>query len=130
MNDNEIEQHSKQALNESLRDVSSEVRQSLYESRRAALTTQKNVWFKQATMGLALAAGFAAILLVNYFPKQQIEPFSQHAHANIDDFMFLSTFDETDLEVAEDIEFTYWLSEQLENETSPEILSNSELRNG
>jgi hypothetical protein len=138
MNDNELEQHAKQALDRSAQEISPDVRQSLYEARQIALSKQETTWLKRPIVGFAVAASFSALLLINYLPNdtsQQAPTPPQIANTTIDDtaldeLLFLSNFDEIDMAVAEDLEFAYWLSEQLENDSSNETLSNGELRNG
>lgn len=138
MNDKELEQQAKQALDKSTQTLSPELRQRLYEARQTALSKREKPWFKQPFVGFAVAASFSAVLLVNYLPQdplqneQMPDQIADNTVNNsaLNDLMFIASFDDIDMEIAEDIEFAYWLSEQLENESSTETLSNGELRNG
>ncbi len=130
MNEDDIQQHANQALDESSRTLSPEIRQHLYEARQRALSHPPQPWFKRPLGGFAVAASFSALLLLNYIPTQQSNPMPDLAKTSLEDFILLSSFDESDMEIAEELEFAYWLTEQLDNESTPEYLPNSELRNG
>jgi hypothetical protein len=138
MIDKELEHQANKALDKSTREISPSVRQGLYEARQAALSAQNKTWFRRPIVGFAIAASFSAILLVNYLPTDlsqespslpQVASHSPNS-AEFDDFMFLASFDETDIAIAEDLEFAFWLSEQLEDDSNIEILSDAERRNG
>jgi len=138
MNDKEIEQQAKKALDQSTRELSPRIRQSLYEARQVALSRQHKPRLTRPLVGFAIAASFSAILLVNYLPQdptQQEQLLSEvtsdtNNSREFDDFIFLASFDDTDIVIAEDLEFAYWISEQLENDSNIENLSNDELHNG
>ncbi len=134
MNENEIEKKAIHALDDSLDEISPEVRQGLYEARQKALSTKSKPWFQQPAVGWAVAAGVSGLLFVNYFPQQQ-EGISEAnaslaSDVDIEDLMFLSSLDETDLDIMQDLEFSYWLSEQLNDEEESETLPSDDMRNG
>ncbi|WP_156499712.1 DUF3619 family protein, partial [Oleiphilus sp. HI0061] len=58
MNDKEIQQRAKQALDESTRNLSPKVQRSLYQARQDAMAQNSKPWFRHPLVGFTVAASF------------------------------------------------------------------------
>jgi len=112
------------ALDSSLEQLSPNISARLEAARKTALATKakpgtfQNWNFSQLFRPQALSAGLAlsvCLLIVwNLSPHidQQTPTFA--SSQNLSEFILLSTLDETELDIIEDIEFAYWLAQELE----------------
>jgi len=132
-----IEKQSNAALNDSVESLSPSVETSLQQARRIAIDSLENqhqsVQRRLFNLGSlfnikVLSAGLACCLVVFFtlpFITNQPNPHSAtflSSNTALSEFILLSDFDDTELEVIEDIEFAYWLSQELDQ--------GSELHNG
>jgi hypothetical protein len=106
-NESSIENQVNQSLDESIENLSPEVRRALNQSRHKALeATARSNWRLTPMHKLAVGASF---LLVVSFSWQF---FTQVQEENVTPFA--AVLDE-DLEMLNDLEFVYWLAEESES---------------
>lgn len=107
--------NAKTALDSSTEQLSPEIKDKLYQARRAALNPptaeQKSIWAQtfQKPWSLALASVVlvVAVLLPNHFKEQSHPEFEQ---LTIETLELLGS--EEELELYEDLDFIVWLAEQ------------------
>jgi len=120
------------ALDQSIESLSPNVQSRLQQARENALNHQTrsklfanlcSFFRRQSFTNQALEAGLAFCLLalmvfpiISSIKKTTIEQPLASSNSALGEFILLSNFDDTELEVIEDIEFAYWLSQEFENE--------------
>ena len=120
------------ALDKSVESLSPNVQSRLQQARENAVNHQIQAksfanlyayFIRQSFTTQAMEAGMAFCLLalvivpfISSIKETTIEPSLARSNSVIDEFILLSNFDDTELEVIEDIEFAYWLSQELEDE--------------
>jgi len=109
------EQAIRHALNSSVDPLSPNVEKRLQQARLAALDAQPKPWFRfQAPwLGWSLAASLCLAIYLNIGPQQTPELTS---NSELDAFILMTSLDETELDIIEDLEFAYWISQQLNAE--------------
>lgn len=135
MNEQDLHQHANKALDESTQTLSPDVQRQLNEARQKAILsrdadqTVSSNWISRPAFGFATAASVCLAIILSLPNEQEIDsPLAVNQH--LDDLLLLSQLDNTDLEIVEDLEFAYWLSEQLDHETLNNEQSADDLRNG
>jgi len=125
----QIAKQSNAALDDSIESLSPSVEARLQQSRRIAIhslmnqqqsaqSSQFNLW--PLLNVKVLSAGLACCLMVFFtlsLTTNQHAPNSStflSSNTDLSEFILLSNFDDTELEVIEDIEFAYWLSQELD----------------
>lgn len=120
-NQHELEQDARQALNSSVDELSPEIQRRLQQARSAALEAQPkprlrfpNVWLG---WGLTASLCAAVYLSVGSQTEPQYTP-ELASNSKLEAFILMTSLDETELEIIEDLEFAYWISQQLDEDTS------------
>lgn len=121
ISENQINHHSKMVLDKSVDELSPELQSRLSVARHAALerlSEQCSSPVLSMVNTKTLCAGLAfSLLALLIWPLLEPSPISDTpsmaSNIRLDEFILLTTLDETDLDVIEDIDFAYWLSEGL-----------------
>jgi len=132
--DKQIAKQSIAALDDSIESLSPSVEARLQQSRRIAIGKLENqqqsaqgnlvnLWslLTVKVIGAGLACCLVVFFAVPFLDNPSTQP-SISSNTELSEFILLSHFDDTELDVIEDIEFAYWLSQELDQ--------HSELHNG
>jgi len=139
-------------LDKSIESLSTTIQARLQQSRESALNHQTrsksfanlhSYFTRQSLTIQTIEAGLVfcllALMIVPFIysiEETTIEPYLTGSNSALGEFIMLSNFDDTELEVIEDIEFAYWLSQELENENDIDqthndaLYDNAEQHNG
>jgi len=120
------------AFDQSVESLSPNIQSRLQQAREKALNHQTrstlfasllSFYRRQSFTNQALEAGLAFCLLalmvfpfISSIEETSIEQPLASSNSTLGEFILLNNFDDTELEVIEDIEFAYWLSLEFENE--------------
>ena len=121
MNTEELEQKSRQALEQSIERLSPELQKRLLAARQTALQARPKPWWQNSWLGWGLAASLSLGVLLTTVPERSPE---QASNSALDEFILLASMDDTDLEIIEDIEFADWLSQAFESEDALNVEHN------
>ena len=130
-----------EALDASIEKLSPDISTRLKAARRTALAVQEKPeinqnwhqfqFFSSKTLSAGLALSVCLLVFWNLIPlnsQQQTPTFA--SSQNLSAFILLSTLDETELDIIEDIEFAYWLAQELETQGSSDTSSLGTHNNG
>jgi len=127
-NDQQITEKTNAALDESVENISPTVQSSLDQARSVAVEKiehrQPSVLnirslFDLRILSAAVACSFFAFLILPLISIQNTEQNVTDllsSNSGLSELILLNTFDETELDVIEDIEFAYWLSQELDQD--------------
>lgn len=139
--DQKLAEQTVEALDASIEQLSPDISTRLKAARRTALAVQEKPeinqnwhqfqFFSPKTLSAGLALSVCLLVFWNLLPlnsQQQTPTFA--SSQNLSAFILLSTLDETELDIIEDIEFAYWLAQELETQGSSDTSSLGTHNNG
>jgi len=123
----QIQKSVNDALDKQVHQISPETQARLAQRRRLALDHARNkthIWqhiFRPVPLAAAFTFSLALLLVL---PKVQEAPESPEriATQQFDDLLLLSEFDDDTLELLEEIEFAYWLTEEMDTQAEGETI--------
>ncbi len=121
MNQQQLENASRDALDYSVTSLDLDTQDALRAARLAALQERRQNYTLRCSGFSAWlwSAGIAcsAWLIFTLLPEQSTLDFGSEADSEAE-FILLTSLDDTELDIVEDLDFAYWLSQHMETATT------------